>query len=70
MSFDGIFAVRGKMAAIILAIILSGCGSGGPAQLASSSESLSHNKFATKVLAKIAVARVTGSMPTRVARAR
>ena len=70
MSFDRMSGAARMVAVIILAFTLSGCGAGGPVQILNTVEQRSHNKLATKVLADIAIARVMGARPTKVARRR
>jgi len=70
MSFDVMSAITRLMAALVLAVSVAGCGSGASGQFASNLEQKSQNKLATKILADIAVQRVRGAMPTRVARKR
>ena len=56
------------VAAVIFLIGLSGCGgSGGISPIASNTQANQHNRLATKVLADIAVGRVRGAMPSKVA---
>jgi len=68
MSFRGSSLGLRIVAAFILVTGLSGCGgSGGISSVASNTQATQHNRLATKVLADIAVGRVRGAMPSKVA---
>ena len=70
MSFFGLSVHSRMVAAVILLFVLSGCGASHTSHLSGKSHDRSHNKLATKILADIAIARVRGAMPTKVARRR
>ena len=70
MSFDRLRGAIRLFGALIIILSLAGCGGGAMPALTTGAEAPSHNKLATKVLADIAVARVGGAMPSRVARRR